>query len=303
MSTHVRGNVWLWALSLIMACRVVAAPMEAPAEALSGMTRGGISLRAETRPIGEKGAPVLLHLWVVPAGRQSNALGEPSGKSGPITRDEITSGPSLLQSPFHLDVFTRSGDHWKRINSVAFKQGSDVQEIVTRWLHPRERRGPVLALHFGYTHWHDWQLIMFPQGLGKPARVQQFSWGGEGGSGVFQRLDRTDARGVMQIEEEEHFYINEKLDKHVYNWNGSQFVDAARYFLIGATTKTADEGAAWMKRNKVENAFVYDTDNFPLLRRGYAVVILGRYTSVQAARKAQRSFRGRDFEPYVKRAF
>jgi hypothetical protein len=303
MSTHVRGSVWLWALSLITACRIGAAPMKAPTEVLVRMTKGGISLRAETRPIGPKGAPALLHLWVVPTGRDSSALIEPRDTKGPITRDEITGGPSLKPSPFHLDVFARRDNSWKAINSVVFQQGSDVQNIETRWLHPRERRGPVLALHFGYAHWHDWQLIVFPQGLGGAARLQQFLWGGEGGVGATQRLDRVDARGVMRIEEEEYSYANDKPEKHFYNWNGAQFVDPLRYFVLGATTKTEDEASAFVRRHKLKNAFVHWTDDFPLLRRGYAVVILGRYNSLAAAQRARKTFRGRDFKPYVKRAF
>ncbi|MDQ3815395.1 MAG: hypothetical protein M3347_15870, partial [Armatimonadota bacterium] len=67
------------------------------------MRPGGISLRFETRKIGPRGGDVLLHLYVVPKGH-SHELGVMTGekRSGPVQREHITTGPSLLPSPFHL---------------------------------------------------------------------------------------------------------------------------------------------------------------------------------------------------------
>lgn len=303
MSTHVRCRMGIFALSLMLVCRTWAAPLKPPVEALKRMTKGGISLRADERPIGPKGASVLLHLWVVPQGRDPNSFVEPRDKNAPISREEITGGPSLKPSPFHLDVFARDNG-WKLLNSVTFQETTDVRDVETRWLHPQSRRGPVVMLRSTYdAHWSGWRLITFPQGLRGKAYVQQFGSGGEGGIGVFSRFDRTDARGVMRVEEEEFSYINDRREKHFYNWNGTQFADPARYFLIAATTKTEEEAAAFVKRHKLNGAFVHWTDDFALLRHGYAVVILGRYSSVEAARKAQKTVRGRDFKTYVKRAF
>ena len=135
----------------------------APQVARDAMPKGAISLRWQTLPRSAYRLPLALHVFCVPQGHskeREQMFGEK--QTGPVTRADISQGPSVEPSPFYLDLWAQSdAKNWRRINRVAFTQTKDVQEIALRWLDPRRKTGPFLALHFGFTHWHEWQTFTF----------------------------------------------------------------------------------------------------------------------------------------------
>lgn len=276
-----------------------AASSQLPREAESLMPPHAISLRWQKLATSTKEA-VWLHLYCVPAGR-SPEMKYLMDKvpSGPITRAEITSGPSLLESPFRLDVFKAAGTTWKRLNSVPFTQTKDAQEIVLRWLDPKTKRAPVLLLHFGYTHWHEWMVLTFPRGWGEPAFAQAFLWGGEGDVGISQRFDRVDTAGRMVIAEEE--YESGKTARHIYRWNGTMWEDATqKYFVIGDSVQTRQEAEAIRKRRGWGE--VLFSSEYPRLRRGLWLWVPARFRSFSEARLRVRELKREGIDSYVRRA-
>lgn len=212
------------ALLLAFALTVPGARAEdAPAAVRAALRPNAISLRWEKRDLG--GEAVYLHLSVVPKARNKYAPNapEPGHEKDPITRADITPGMALESSPFVLEVWTRAPDGTlRRRHALPFTEEGDVVEITTRWLEPKAKRGPILLLHFGTTHWHRWLLAIFPDGVrGKRALQQTFLWGGEGETGVTQRFDSVDLRGVLQVRETR--YDDGKITRRTYRWDGSRF--------------------------------------------------------------------------------
>lgn len=296
----------LW--QLCAAVLLIAAPAHAGnslvKEIRAVMSPGGISLRHETRKIGAE--DVVLHLYVVPKGRGPYApvQPEPGHEKKPITREDITVGPSLVASPFFLDLFTRSGSgKLTRLHSIRFTEEGDVNKIVTKWLQPARRRGPILALHFGATHWHTWWLIVFPQGFRGEPLVQSFLWGGEGEEYLFQRLDQIDKRGFMLVEEE--WGRGGKRGTRFYHWDGTRFVDrSSPYFIIAASVKTRAEAKAFKKRKTLGDiAEVDSSSQYKRLAPDLFIVILGRYQDRCEAAEDAAWYRREGIACYVKRAF
>jgi len=298
-------------LSLLIVSCAHAAPV--PPEIKAAIPKSSISLRFETKAIGPNGSPIGLHLSVVPTDRNKGAyemLGQ-TPKTGPITRDEITAFDMLTQSPFTLDVYAQKSGKWSKINSVNFSQSKDVQEINTRWLNPKRKIGPVLLLHFGYTHWHEWEVITFPQGLQAPAAHQTFLWGGEGEYNyVGQKFDKTDASGRMIITEEESEGVpdgkngeKQKLTKNTYYFNGNEWINPkTRYFVIGASAKTRTEADKIFK--KIGFGEVRPSSEYKGLKSGYYVLIFGRYSNLKQAQEQVKYLKANSkVESYVKKAF
>ncbi len=271
----------------------------APAAALHVMPQGALSLQTKTfqLPSGE----VLLHLYTIPAGHSPELeyIGE-AKRSGPVKREHITTGPSILPSRFWLDVFSKNGDSLKRINSVPFIKDKDAQEINLRWLQPAKKQGPVVMLHFGFTHWHEWVLIAFPQGFSGDSTVQEFFWGGEGESGVMQRFDQTDKAGRMMVKEEE---TNEgRTTKTNYYWDGVEFGNAKTpYFVIGASPRSKAEAQAWI--GKYKQGYVRPSSHYKKLKPGYQIVVLNRFATLKEANAFAAGCRKEKIDCYVKRAF
>jgi hypothetical protein len=295
-------------LLMLWLCMVAILPAQAgnvPAEVLSSMPKGAISLQWRQINTNEATGPLWLHLYCIPKGYAAEFPDPDIKRSGPVKREHITSGPSLKTSPFWLDIFrpratkaNTKSKGWQRLNSVRFEQSKDLQEIVLRWLQPKTRSGPVLALHFGYTHWHEWVVLTFPRGWTQQTYVQTFLWGGEGETGVLQRFDRTDAKGRLVIAETE---INgEKKQTYLYRWNGFEWQDPAqKYFLIGASTKSRSEAEAVFARHGFGE--VLWSNHYPRLRAGYYLWVAVRFRSLDEATQRQRALKQNKISTYVQR--
>jgi hypothetical protein len=284
----------LW-LGLLVASPVWA---QAPQSALQLMPRGAISLRWQKLETREAAGPVWLHLYCVPKGHAEELQSLDIKRSGPVKREHITTGPSLKTSPYWMDVFRAQGTTWQRLNSVRFEQSKDAQEIVLRWMGARNRRGPVLALHFGYTHWHEWVVLTFPRGWNQKAFAQTFLWGGEGEYGVYQRFDRRDARGRLVVAETD--IEGEKSSTHLYRWNGFEWEDPTqKYFVIGASTKSQAEAQAILaKRGFGEMLW---SNNYPRLQRGYYLWVPGRFRTIREAQELVSQLKKDKTVSYVRR--
>jgi hypothetical protein len=296
---------------LFVAVQVNAATL--PTEVKAAMKSGAISLSFETRSIGPNGSPIGLHLFVVPVGRNTESIRNmgTTPPTGPIRREEIQDYDVLKPSPFTLEVFAKSNSRWQRINSVTFSQTKNVQKIVTRWLYPKQKTGPVIMLHFGYTHWHEWEVITFAKGLRSPATHQTFLWGGEGEYDyVSQKFDQTNAAGKMIIIEENSEGVpdgknreKQRLTKNIYRYNGREWLNnKAHYFVIGATLKTraeADKALAKLGFGEVRPSAYYKG-----LQPGYYVLILGRYSDLKRAQEQVNGLKENSkIDVYVKKAF
>ena len=241
------------------------------------MPARAISLRWQKLPTDQKNA-VWLHIYCVPKGRAPEL--KELNATGPITRNNITPGPSLLPSPFCLDIFADSAAN-KRLNSVKFEETQDVGNIVLRWLEPAKRRGPVLLLNFGFTHWHEWQTFTFARGWNDAAHRQTFFYGGEGDIYNFLRFDQTDAQGRLIVTEEEGRATG-KERINIYRWNGREWDDKSlKYFVVGASVKTKSAADAVLKERGYGE--ITRSDDYGKLRPGYWIWVAGRFrTSAEA---------------------
>lgn len=205
-------------------------PTRAPASVLSSMKKGGISLRYEKLPLKANGAPVIAHVYTVPAGRITGSnpyYGGTIPRAGsPFKRSDIAPGPSSLitDSPFYLDLFapaSKSGQ-LKRINSVRFTESRDINGITTRYLQPKTKSGPMLLLGFSSLSTYDITVATFPKGLKAPASVDRFSGGGAGGGGVQLSFEGVDSRGFTTVEKKPYTKIyNDQYER--FPWNGTHF--------------------------------------------------------------------------------
>ena len=256
----------------------------APELAEKQMPAGAISLRWQQLPTGANSS-VWLHLYCVPKGRAPELKGMGIEKSGPITRADIFVGPSLIESPFWLDIFADTGAK-RRLNSVKFEETQDVSQIVLRWLEPQKRRGPVLLLEFGYTHWHEWQSFTFADGWNRPAHWQRFLYGGEGEIYNSLRFDRTDGQGRLIVTENEG-RENGRERTNIYRWNGREWDDETlKYFVVGASLPTKSAAEQFAKKRGYGE--VLRSDDYPKLRPGYWIWVANRSrTQAEASEVAQ----------------
>jgi hypothetical protein len=291
--------------AILLLCSSVWA-QTAPKEALAQMPRGAISLRYEVRDLG--GERFGIHHYVVPKGRNpafENMRGSPP-PTGPLTRVEITPGPILKSSPFYVDVYSLVNGKPTRLHSVSYEDEGDLSAINVKYLQPKARRGPILLLECGYTHWKQWVLIIFPDGVrGKRSFVQEFLWGGEGETYILQKFEKTDARGYLQVDEEARESEGDPIKRRVYRWDGERFTDPqARWFVIAATSKKRSEMEDFRKRKVVVyGAEIVRSDRFPKLAPGLYVVVLGRYRTAAEARLVAQTQKQAGHDCYVKQAF
>ncbi len=251
----------------------LAAHAATPTAALQLMPAKAISLRWQKLPTDTDNA-VWLHIYCVPKSRDPELKNMGVDETGPITRANITNGPSLASSPFWLDVFADANAK-RRLNSVKFEEGHDVQDITLRWLEPKSRRGPVVLMKFGYTHWYEWQTFTFAQGWTKPAHAQTFFYGGEGEIYNDLRFDRTDAQGHLIVVEDEGLE-NNKERTNIYRWNGREWDDKTlKYFVVGASVKTKSAADEILRKRGYGE--VLRSNDYPKLSPGYWIWITGRF--------------------------
>jgi hypothetical protein len=277
-----------------------------PLAVRSQMKSGGISLRFEKLTLD--GEAVYLHHYVVPKGR-NQALEDFTGRkprTGAITRDEITPGPILKSSPFYVDLFVEASGAWPRLHSLSYRDEGDISEILVKYLQPRSKRGPILLLSGGYTHWRRWVLLGFPEGIrAKKTFVQDFLHGGEGDYYVFQKFEKTDPRGYLLIDEETQNDENSKPQRAVYRWDGERFTDPeARWFIIAASSKRREEMDAFVDRKElIGTAEVTRSNRFPKLAPGLWIVIIERCRTQKAATESASLRRKAGLDCYAKQAF
>lgn len=290
--------------ALFLLCRSAGA--QVPPEARAGMPKGAISLRYEVHDLG--GEKFGIHHYVLPKGRNpdfESMRGSPAPK-GPITRAEITPGPILKNSPFYVDVYSLTGGKPNRLHSVSYDDEGDISSLRVKYLQPKTKRGPILLLEGGYTHWKNWVLILFPEGVrGKRAFVQDYLWGGEGETYILQKFDKTDSRGYLQVDEEERESEADPIKRRVYRWDGERFTDpSARYFVIAATSTKRAEMEEFLKRKVVvHGAEIVRSDRFPKLTPGLFVVVLGRHRTLAAAQEMVKTQKQAGYDCYAKQAF
>ena len=287
--------IWLILLALNANVAQTRAAEAAPAIVRQTMPQGAISLR------WQRVDKVWLHIYCKPSGRSDeavNILGIEK-KTGPITREEIIPVPAIKLSPFWLDVWQNAAQKWQRLSSAGYMQDKDVNEIVLRWLDPKNKTGPIVLLNCGFTHWHEWDVFTYAKGWQQTPAQQTFFWGGEGGSGISQRFDQTRNGKTVIIENE---YEGDKTSTNLYRWNGREWNDATqKYFLIGATEKTKAEAEKWL--NEKGWGEVVRSDDFPNLKAGYYIVVLERFRVLKEANERARLLKKENaMETYVRRA-
>ena len=298
-------------LFLLFATSKIALSAPLPAQIRAQMRTGAIPLHFETRSIGPNGATVGLQLSVLPTGRDkqgAESIGA-EAPTGPLTLQEIKDFPQpLLASPFTLDIFRKNGEKWARANSVTFWQTKNLQDLSVRWLDAKTKQAPILLLHFGYAHWHEWEVLTFPDGILKPGQTQEFFWGGEGEWDYqTQKFDQTDKNGRLIIAEEtSQAAPDEKsalVTKQIYRFDGLEWRDdKAPYFVIGASLKTRAEAEKF--RQKIGFGEIRPSAHYSKLRAGYFIVILARFATLKEA-QTRVSELGRDSKitASVRRAF
>lgn len=273
---------------------------ETPGIVRQSMPPGAISLRWQKQPISQTAA-VWLHLYCKPSGRSDEAadmLGLEK-RTGPITREEIRPVPGIKSSPFWLDVWQNTSQKWQCVSSARFMQDKDVNELVLRWIDPKNRTGPIVLLNFGFTHWHEWGVITYAKGWRQTPAHQTFFWGGEGESGIFQRFDQTRNGRTVIVETD---YEGDKKSTNIYRWNGHEWNDATqKFFLIGATTRTRAEAEKW--RDTKGWGEVLRSADYPNLKPGYFIAVMERFCSLKEAEERERFLKKYNkIDAYVRRA-
>lgn len=289
---------WLFCLLAAASTCGVAWAANAPASVTGAMPAQAISLRWQKVQSAQGGRPeVWAHLFVVPKGHSKEREQMLTEKrTGPIRRADIDTGPSIAPSPFTLETYANSGGALRRLGRASFTQSKDVQEIHTRYLDTRTKRAPVLIMHFGYTHWHEWEVLTFPNGWSGKAAHQTFYWGGEAGTYSTQSFGRSE-RGKLVIDEEVGHGVDDdkighgddptktaRVERGVYRWNGTQWADRSqKWFVIGASSKSKSD----ITRVVAKQGFgeIVRSNDYPRLRRGLWLWVAGRYRSEKDARE------------------
>jgi len=127
----------------------------------------------------------------------------------------------LPDSPFYLTLFTQESGRLRRVNAAKFAEDGDAHRLETRWLHPREKQGPVIMLRFGVGDEGEWVLVTYPDGIAGRAFVQKIGFGGDQSYSSFWRFDLIDKRGVMILRNE--YEEGEKHEVTFLKWNGRKF--------------------------------------------------------------------------------
>lgn len=275
-------------LSLAFApCASTAAPP--PTAVSTRMPAGAVSVRYETLQAGPDA--LAYHVFRQPRVRKASDLG---------------AGPLPFQ-PFFVDVFTVEGGKPVFRYRARYEDEAEPESVTLRWLRPAEKRGPILLVSGGFTHWRRWVLVGLPDGPRTPrsAFTQEFLCGGEGETYLTQTFDRTDGRGQLLVSEE-WGAEGRPPRKRVYRWDGRRFSNLDEPFLvIAASAKTRDAVAKTFERvldkTKSDEPRVEPTANYPKLAPGLFVLILDRFRTAAAAEAFARRERAAGIDCYVKR--
>jgi hypothetical protein len=264
-----------------------AAPV--PSSVASRMPAGSVSVRYGTLQAGPDTLGV--HIFRQPRQRKPSDLG---------------SGPLPFQ-PFFVDVFTVEGGKPVFRYRARYEDEAEPESVTLRWLRPAEKRGPILLVSGGFTHWRRWVLVGLPDGPRTPrsAFTQEFLCGGEGETYVTQTFDRADGRGHLLVSEE-WGAEGRPPRKRVYRWDGRRFSNLDEPFLvIAASAKTREAVAETFGRvldkTKSDEPRVEATAGYPKLAPGLFVLILDRFRTAAAAEAFARRERAAGIDCYVKR--
>lgn len=189
-----------------------------PAAVRATMPRGAKSFLMQRLPLGYKGTPRLVHIWAVTRPRTP----------------ESNQYSSYTDSPFCVDIFEPRLDSKKRwgwhfLTSASYIDQDEPVAIVTHWLRPATKQGPVLEIISGngapgvsIVH----RVLAWENGFGggySPPTPQTFESGGSGGGLIEQSFDGVDERGYMTITSRNSFG-GKTISTTVSRWNGEQFV-------------------------------------------------------------------------------
>lgn len=275
----------------------------APPQILKRMPSGGIDLRWQSVAIS--GKTYWLFLYVIPKGRNENAGAlTPAERAKPITRKEIFDGLTLKYSPFTMELYA-APNAITPLHTTTYFDEYNIWDISVKYLRPQEKKGPILLMSGGITHWRSWTLVVLPEGVeGKRVVLQRFLWGGEGGTGVEQKFDRTDPRGFLQVNQE--FYEEGKPNvRTVFRWDGFYFVDPeARWFVLGAVSRNRKDVVDFIRKHTATDfAEIIETSRFPRLAPNLYAALLARCRTEKEALEESKRFKNIGVTSYIKRGF
>ena len=249
---------------------------QAPSDVLAKMPAKAVSILFGKYPIGPGYQEILIHVYAVPEAEKAK-------ESGASYKREDFMGLNIRRSYFTADFLLRKGSQLERLNRVTFRNHDGVNGILIKWLEPKARRGPVVCIHLGATHWLGWELIAFPDGVRGRAVLKQFEYGGEGESGVEVQLDEVDRQGRMTVSLNSH--EGEMDSEQHYFWNGKKFVESPRpNFVIAASLKTRQAAKAFCRQHgEIPLDDIQPSSHYPKLTPGYFIVIAERFETQTAA--------------------
>lgn len=178
------------------------------------MRPGGISLYGDHAKIGPKGQDLYLHIYVCPKDKLNS-----NGKA--LTRDDISGGTSIQKSPFYLEIFDEDRRPKRPLSSVRFVEDGNVNEVLVRWLRPKEKRGPVILMRFGVGDEGEWLIATYPRGPAHRPVLQNLSFGADQTYMAKPHFDGIDRHGNLMIWEE--YAEGKKHEIRRYRWSGKRF--------------------------------------------------------------------------------
>lgn len=276
----------------------------APAAIQKLMPAHAISVLCGEFPIGPNGTKVLVHVYGALAAKSKSSSAVESPLDHPLNREDLLSSVPMPKCRFTVEFLEQKGSTFNRLNSTAFNSVDPVNHIVIKWLDPKTHKGPVVAIHTGATHWLGWQLIIFPDGVYKPATLQYFGYGGERDAGNMVSLDQLDSNGQMTVHDK--WYEDDKAGERVHPWDGVEFADRSRpYFVILASLKTRAEADAFCEAYPSADGApeVRPSSHYPKLKPGFYILIANRFDGINDAEGFAKELRKEGIACYVRRGF
>ncbi len=276
----------------------------APAAIQKLMPAHAISVLFDEFPIGPNGSKVLVHVYGALAMKSKSSGSADTPLDHPLNRQDLMSSVPLPNCRFTVDFLVQQGGTFERLNRAEFNSVDPVNHIIVKWLNTKERVGPILAVHAGATHWLGWQLIIFPDGVNKPATLQYFGYGGERDAGNMISLDQLDANGWMTVRD--NWFEGDKKGERVFPWDGVEFADRKRpYFVILASCKTRTEADTFCELHLCDEGAleIRPSSHYSKLKTGFYIVIANRFETISNAEGYARDLRKHGTVCYVRRAF
>ena len=119
---------------------------QAPSDVLAKMPAKAVSIMFGKYPIGPGYQEMLIHVYAVPEAEKAK------GSRTSYKREDFM-GLTIPKSYFTVDFLLQKGGRIERLNRVTFRNNDGVNGILIKWLEPKARRGPVVCIHLGATHW------------------------------------------------------------------------------------------------------------------------------------------------------